>query len=517
MSDSVTTSTRRAAPALEGRTIGVLEARMTDTIATLFEREGATVVRAPALAEAVVDATAEIKAWIETLVEDRYDIVVFLTGVGVTRLLDEIERLGHLDAVRAALGRTTVVARGPKPSAALGRRRIGVSVAVAEPWTTQAVVDTVRSLPLAGKRVALVHFGERSSALADAIQEGGAILDELCIYEWRLPDDLGPLDKLVGLTIDGRVDAVVFTSQVQVRHFLEVAARSEREAPLIEALNAWTVTASIGPTCSAALVARGITPRIEPTRPKLGPLVERVVQYLAVEGSARCPLTPWTRPGPRSTTEPQGHTPTLAACFLHFDVSLHALGAARRPRRLHRGRRWRSGRPRRRMVVAIPILSGSLLRVPLGLLSDRFGGKRVGTIMLICLYGPLTLGWLSGDSLNDLMAIGALLGVAGASFAVALPLASRWYPPEKQGLAMGIAAAGNSGTVVDQPDRAAPRRLDRLAGRHGGRDDPADDRARRVRAAGEGEPAARRPAAHGAVPARAAASATCGRSACSTR
>ena len=100
------------------------------------------------------------------------------------------------------------------------------------------------------------------------------------------------------------------------------------------------------------------------------------------------------------------------------------------------------------MVVAIPILSGSLLRVPLGLLSDRFGGKKVGTIMLICLYGPLTLGWLSGDSLNDLMAIGALLGVAGASFAVALPLASRWYPPEKQGLAMGIAAAGNSGTVV---------------------------------------------------------------------
>jgi uroporphyrinogen-III synthase len=123
--------------------------------------------------------------------------------------------------------------------------------------------------------------------LADAIQEGGAVLDELCIYEWRLPDDLGPLDKLVGLTIDGRVDAVVFTSQVQVRHFLEVAARSEREAPLIEALNAWTVTASIGPTCSAALVARGITPRIEPARPKLGPLVERVVQYLAVESGAR--------------------------------------------------------------------------------------------------------------------------------------------------------------------------------------------------------------------------------------
>jgi NNP family nitrate/nitrite transporter-like MFS transporter len=148
-----------------------------------------------------------------------------------------------------------------------------------------------------------------------------------------------------------------------------------------------------------------------------------------------------------TTQEPQGHTPTLTACFLHFDVSfmlwvlLGALG-------VYIAESIGLGPSEKALVVAVPILSGSLLRVPLGLLSDRFGGKRVGTIMLACLYGPLALGWLAGDTLNDLLAIGALLGIAGASFAVALPLASRWYPPEKQGLAMGIAAAGNSGTVV---------------------------------------------------------------------
>ncbi len=147
------------------------------------------------------------------------------------------------------------------------------------------------------------------------------------------------------------------------------------------------------------------------------------------------------------TSAPRGHTPTLAACFVHFDVSfmlwvlLGALG-------VYIAEALKLGPSEKAMVVAIPILSGSLLRVPLGLLSDRFGGKKVGTLMLIGLYGPLTLGWMAGDSLSDLMAIGALLGIAGASFAVALPLASRWYPPEKQGLAMGIAAAGNSGTVV---------------------------------------------------------------------
>ena len=114
-----------------------------------------------------------------------------------------------------------------------------------------------------------------------------------------------------------------------------------------------------------------------------------------------------------ATAEPQGHTPTLAACFLHFDVSfmlwvlLGALG-------VYIAESLGLGPSQKALVVAIPILSGSLLRVPLGLLSDRFGGKRVGTVMLLALYGPLFLGWRAGDGLNDLLAIGALLGIAGA-------------------------------------------------------------------------------------------------------
>jgi NNP family nitrate/nitrite transporter-like MFS transporter len=106
-------------------------------------------------------------------------------------------------------------------------------------------------------------------------------------------------------------------------------------------------------------------------------------------------------------------------------------------------------------MVALPILSGSLLRIPLGLLSDRFGGRRVGILMLASLFVPLLVGWQAGTSLSVLLSVGLLLGIAGASFAVVLPLASRWYPPENQGLVMGIAAAGNSGTVV--ANLVAPR------------------------------------------------------------
>ena len=143
----------------------------------------------------------------------------------------------------------------------------------------------------------------------------------------------------------------------------------------------------------------------------------------------------------------QGHLPTLFACFLHFDLSfmlwvlIGALGIViAEDLQLSAGQRG--------VLVALPILSGSLLRIPLGLLSDRWGARRVGGTMLAFLFVPLTVGWLAAGSWPAMMAVGLMLGTAGASFAVALPLASAWYPAKRQGLVMGIAAAGNSGTVI---------------------------------------------------------------------
>jgi NNP family nitrate/nitrite transporter-like MFS transporter len=149
-----------------------------------------------------------------------------------------------------------------------------------------------------------------------------------------------------------------------------------------------------------------------------------------------------------------GHKPTVLAAFLHFDLSfmiwvlLGALGVSI-------SESLGLSAAEKGLMVAIPILSGSLMRIPLGLLSDRFGGRRVGIGMLLALFVPLLVGWQAGTSLGVLYGVGLMLGVAGASFAVVLPLASRWYPPERQGLVMGIAAAGNSGTVV--ANLVAPR------------------------------------------------------------
>ena len=144
---------------------------------------------------------------------------------------------------------------------------------------------------------------------------------------------------------------------------------------------------------------------------------------------------------------PSGHTPTLIACFLHFDVCfmLWVLIGALGPF-VFDGTQVQAGL--KGLLIGIPVLTGSILRVPLGILSDRLGGRRVAMGLLAFLFVPLTLAWLAPAGLGTLLPVSLMLGTAGASFAIVLPLASRWYPPERQGLVMGIAAAGNSGTVL---------------------------------------------------------------------
>jgi MFS transporter, NNP family, nitrate/nitrite transporter len=142
-----------------------------------------------------------------------------------------------------------------------------------------------------------------------------------------------------------------------------------------------------------------------------------------------------------------GNRGALASAFLYFDVSflvwviLGALG------NFIASEMGLSG-TEKGLVTALPVLSGAVLRLPMGYAADRYGSRPVGIAGLSLTLVPLVIGWLLADSLPAVYLVGILLGVAGASFAVALPLASRWYPPEHQGLALGIAGAGNSGTVL---------------------------------------------------------------------
>lgn len=150
-----------------------------------------------------------------------------------------------------------------------------------------------------------------------------------------------------------------------------------------------------------------------------------------------------------SQLKASGHWPTLFTSFLYFDVSfmvwtmLGALGALIAPTLgLNAQQKF--------LMVATPTLAGALLRIALSLLADRIGTKATGILAQLIVMAGLAIVWQVGlSSLHQALALGCVLGVAGASFAVALPQAGRWYPPNMQGVVLGLAGAGNVGVVLD--------------------------------------------------------------------
>lgn len=157
-----------------------------------------------------------------------------------------------------------------------------------------------------------------------------------------------------------------------------------------------------------------------------------------------------------------GHPGSLFSAFLYFDVSF-MIWILLGPLAVYIADDFALSPAEKGFLVAVPILSGAILRLIMGALTDHIGPKKTGMIGLCLTLIPLVWGWKFAAGVHDLIAIGLLLGVAGASFAVSLPLASRWYPAEHQGLAMGIAGAGNSGTVITA--LVAPRLAEHLGWR----------------------------------------------------
>ena len=143
-----------------------------------------------------------------------------------------------------------------------------------------------------------------------------------------------------------------------------------------------------------------------------------------------------------------GHTPTLFAAFLYFDLSFMVwvmLG----PLGVQIAHDLALAPAQKGLMVATPVLAGALLRVVMGLLVDHLKPKTAGTVgQIVVLIGLAWAQFVGIATYFEVLVLGLFLGMAGASFAVALPLASRWYPPEHQGTALGIAGAGNSGTVL---------------------------------------------------------------------
>ncbi len=157
---------------------------------------------------------------LENVQQEASYVIVFSTGVGVSALLQEAEKLGRLDELRKALQRGTTVCPGAKPLAALKRSGLNSAIQVKEPCTTTEFLSALAPLRLKAQFVVVLHDGERNRPLVESLLGRCAGLQELLLQKWRLPEDTAPHDRLVKELIGRRASATAFTGKMQERHLL---------------------------------------------------------------------------------------------------------------------------------------------------------------------------------------------------------------------------------------------------------------------------------------------------------
>lgn len=282
----------RGRPSMGGRVVALLEARRRDELAGLVQAYGGVPLVAPALREEPVEDLEAIGSLLDRLSATGLDVAVFQTGVGTRALFRGVETLARAGELKVVLEQAVVAVRGPKPLAALRELGVRVDVRAAEPYTTTELLAALAPTDLAGKAVFVQHYGERNEELVNALTDHGARVLEAELYRWTLPEDTGPLERLVaGELLEGRVDALVVTSQVQVRHLVQVADRLGLQAALPDLLGHRVVVVAVGPVAARALAAHGVRVDLVPSHPKMGALVNELAALFASRGPLRprCP------------------------------------------------------------------------------------------------------------------------------------------------------------------------------------------------------------------------------------
>jgi uroporphyrinogen-III synthase len=235
---------------------------------------------APALAEVPDLDHTRIARLLGELESHPPKAAIFQTGVGTQALFTATDSLGMTPKLLGLLASCVVVARGPKPTAALRSREVRIDRSAKEPYTTVEVLESLEDLSFRGECVVVQRYGETNVELGKALQAKGAEVVEIPTYRWALPENTGPLVGLIGALERAEVDATVFTSASQAHNLFALAQKLGRQGPLAANLNR-TLVASIGPVCSTALREHGVKITLEAKPPKLGPLVAALDRALS--------------------------------------------------------------------------------------------------------------------------------------------------------------------------------------------------------------------------------------------
>jgi uroporphyrinogen-III synthase len=260
---------------LQGRTVALAEGRQLEELAQLLHAEGASVLRCPMIGILDAPDPAPVDAWLGELIAGRFDYVILLTGEGLRRLLPLAERQGTREAAVAALAKTRIVVRGPKPVRAL--REIGLTpgVVAAAP-TTEGVIASLCDEPLHGVRVGVQLYSDSNPPLVKFLEAAGATVSTVQPYVYAPATDAGRVVELIERLQEGMVNALVFTSSPQVDRLFEVAGERQLEAKLRDGF-VRTCVAVVGPLIADTLGERGVKVDVMPPQ---GFVMKNLVQHL---------------------------------------------------------------------------------------------------------------------------------------------------------------------------------------------------------------------------------------------
>jgi uroporphyrinogen-III synthase len=259
----------------DGCRVLALESRRAADMQRLIARSGGVAAVVPSMREVPRESNAAALAFARDLEAGAFAAVIFLTGVGTRALVKVIEPVLARDRLSAALSRTDVVARGPKPAAAL--RQLGVTslIAVPAPHTWREVlhlVDARPALRIKDRRVAVQEYGISNDDLIGGLRARGAYVTPVPVYEWALPEDAAPLRDAVAAAARGDFDVLIFTTSAQVHHLMQVARQQGIDDGVRHACER-LVVASIGPSTTETLLEYGLPSDLEPSRSNMGLLV----------------------------------------------------------------------------------------------------------------------------------------------------------------------------------------------------------------------------------------------------
>jgi uroporphyrinogen-III synthase len=257
-----------------GLTVAAFESRMAAEITRLIERHGGNPLVTPALREIPLDDNSAALKFGDRLMTERVDMLILLTGVGTTALFDLLKTRYPWSSIVAALKQAALVARGPKPVAALKALGLQPTLTVPEPNTWIDLIFTLDEYrPVKGLRVAVQEYGASNPDLLEALKQRGADVFQVPIYRWALPEDLGPLRQTLDDIIAGKVSVLLITNAAQVDHVMQVLKKDGTVEPFLAALKKMVV-ASIGPTASERLRQHEWPIDLEPSHSKMGILVK---------------------------------------------------------------------------------------------------------------------------------------------------------------------------------------------------------------------------------------------------